>query len=387
MIFDPVRESLIIEYLPFQESNVGFALPLLAHPREPTARLIQEVDEFDGTVSNFRVLEGEVQRGVPIERPRSVKVGGPIIHVFITQEGAAHVGSLTELETILKRFAANFPDKRSVVLQIYELVGTDVERRAARAQMHNFITQRSGSNAAQSFYSGSVLRSTLWDGVLAAAPNAESAQRILRVRSKLGAAISENGRLELDLSALDPRDSELIDLGRLTSEILSKFDITPAQTLPPLSANEDPSSIIQSGRVSEILRRAKAAGRQEERVAILIDALLEDRDTGFAALTQYGKDRAQFANWALQELRSHFFAREDSRKNDQLIVAHLIPRFFSHYYTLSRGELLLYLATHLAKWPAVNQALRQTLNRTASVFVNNFRKRIDQILTEADQRH
>jgi hypothetical protein len=217
---------------------------------------------------------------------------------------------------------------------------------------------------------------------VASAPNADAARRILRARSRLGARI-ENGTITLELDALSVEDRERVDQQKLASSLLAEFDVESitSEDLDPLSFDVKPDNAVQTERVSKVLNQIKVTGRQEERIAILVDAILQHRDVGLSALIQYGNDRAKLANWAIQEMRGRLggFGHE-SPKLDEAAIAEFIPRLFNNHYTLSRGELLFYLAKHLAKWPTVNAALRRTLDRTASVFVGNYRKKIEELL-------
>ncbi len=162
--------------------------------------------------------------------------------------------------------------------------------------------------------------------------------------------------------------------------------------LPPLGDQSNlfshldikPENILQNGQVTELLKIINRTGRQEERIAILVDAILRDRETGMLALVQYKEDRAKFATWALHELRSSLlFNQNRSTFFDEEIIANLIPRFFTQSFPLSRGELLLYLARHLAKWPRINRSIRRSLEKTRSMFVDFFRKQIERVWIKA----
>jgi hypothetical protein len=124
---------------------------------------------------------------------------------------------------------------------------------------------------------------------------------------------------------------------------------------------------------------AKTA-RQEERVSLVLDLILRDRTRGFKVLMEYQSVKAKFESHALQEIRSAF--SDPSTSNDQLIAASLVSKFFSFTYPMNRGRLLYFLAKNLAKYPIVNEAIRVCLRKTASMFVDEYRSRIDQLLTE-----
>jgi hypothetical protein len=88
------------------------------------------------------------------------------------------------------------------------------------------------------------------------------------------------------------------------------------------------------------------------------------------------------ANWVLNELRSKLLSDYSDRGAVERFIANLIPKLFTRHFSLSRGELLYYLAKHLAKWPQINAALQQALDRTVAIFVDNWRSEIQTFLKE-----
>jgi len=347
---------------------------------------VQEIDEFSNTLCGFRVLEDHTSGGLAVVDGPLAKIGGQIVYVFVAESGRPHAGTLDTLKPIMEVFIDRCPHQIAVILQIRELIGTDQEKKVARASMRKNISRTAGTSAAYAFYEGATLRSALWGHVLATAANAEAAQRILRVRPKLSAHIEADGVIKLDLSALDVHDLSRINQDALAAELSAEFDFTPVELMSAqLHLDIKPSNVIQTGRVSGLLKKISLTGRQEERIAILADAILQDRETGVSVLIQYKQDRAKFANWALHELRtSLLYNQTRSSSFDEEVIANLIPRFFTQYYPLSRGQLLLHLAKHLAKWPKINGAIRRSLEKTHSIFVDSYRKEIEQMLAEAE---
>jgi hypothetical protein len=77
----------------------------------------------------------------------------------------------------------------------------------------------------------------------------------------------------------------------------------------------------------KLVKEIQGASRQEERIARLLDAILRDRASGLDALDTYRLDKAKFASYALEQIRTLFSDTEINLK-DELIVAALIQRFF-----------------------------------------------------------
>jgi hypothetical protein len=385
-----LKRLKVIGCLPLQEGKSGFAVPLFAHPTEPSLRLIQEIDELRDIIEGFRIVESDVSGEIAISGPEA-DVGGDILYGFLTGDGNVHVGTLAELSPLLKGHVTSNPTQIAVVLQIQELIGATHEKKSARFKMRQLVLKQSGTSAARAFYEGSVLRTALWQNLLTLAPNEGVARRVLAARGAVSAAINFDGTINLDLSALDVHDRALFSEKQIINLLMAEI-VTTEDSAELLDAGKAESRDVKvAADVAQLLRKIKTTGRQEERLAILIDAILRDRETGIRALLHY-KDRAKFATWALHELRNKlstsgynenkvFFDSAQS-PTDELLIAEIIPRLFTHYYPLSRGNLLYFLAKHLAKWPMVNTAISNTLKRTQSVFAHSRGKEIEQILAE-----
>ncbi len=389
-----VTDLSVVGCLPFERGRAGFALPLLAHPTNPNLHVVQSIDEYRNTISGYRVLEADDSLEVISIAGPVASVGGDIVYAFLTADGVAHAGTLRVLTPVLRAFASYPSSRKAVVLQILELIGTNQEKKIARANMRNVLVSRGGAGVARSFYEGSALRTALWDHLLASAPNADTAYRILKARSRLYAELDPNGNIRLDLAALRPSDLMAIDQNRIAAELAAEFGTpSPQEISADLDVRMPASETPQSAQIDAILTKIKSTGRQEERIAILIDEILKNRQVGISALSRYPRDRAKLANWALHELRTRLLSQEQEQRSplfgvqisDENLVASMVPQFFTRQYPLARGELLFYLAKHLAKWPTVNAAIQRSLDRTASIFVNYYRKQIEELLSKERQ--
>jgi hypothetical protein len=379
---DQITELPVIECLPFRKGKPGFALPLLAHPEYSDLRFVQQVDEYRNFISGFKILEDyALGDAIPVNGPLAA-VGGDLVHVFVTENGLPYAGKLNDLCPVMDGFISRHPNEHAVILQIKELVGSDQEKKVARLTMRENIVRSAGASAAGAFYEGDTLRSALWGRLLNFATDAESAARILAVRPRLSATIQQDGSIKLDIGALDVRDAVRIDQEVLRAELLAEFaPLSSDQTSQMPHHDIKPDNILQTEQVSDLLRKISHTARQEARIAILADSILRDRETGMSALVQYKEDRAKFATWALHELRSSLlFNQNRSASMDDEVIANLIPRFFTKAFPLSRGDLLYHLAWHLAKWPKINAAIGNSLNKTRSMFVDFRRKEIEELL-------
>lgn len=363
-----------------QKQTAGFALPVLCHPSIPTTYLVQDVDELSNMVRGYRVLEDAGNSIFRLFTDARSKIGQEVIHVFFTDNANAHVGSAQQLAPVLRDFVSRHRDLNSIVLQIYELIGTNNEKKLARANMQQQLLRQSGTQVAKTFYEGSILRSVLWSCLLEKSANENIARRVLELRSAIKASIDEHGALVLDLSALKPEDRSTFDEKLIVEKILLEFALVPASVAGEFAQEDVHNFEDVQEQVQELLRIINQTSRQEERAAILLDSILEDPRVGLTAVLQYG-DRAETAKWVINEVRSKLVNHYKNSGDAELFIAGLIPKLFTRHYPLSRGELLYYLSRHLAKWPRVNESLQQSLNKTGSIFVDNWREQIQHNLT------
>lgn len=350
---------------------------------DDNALFIQEVDPLKDTVSNFRHLDGGLEGLIWTGNATKARVGDSPLYAFKLHDGAVHTGRLPELEKMLRDFVTMNPHHAGVNLQIAELIGDIETKRTARTKVQLQIA-KSNAVAAKEFFVGSVLRERLWVRLLDAAPNEEAAKRILACRPLVSVRVDESNLVYLDLTALDPADFALTSALALTTEIQQEYEqsLSRAASLEGATEKNQSSTIPsdQARAVQELVRRVHYVGRQEERIAILLDSIIQNRGIGISALLQYGSDRANFANKALAAIRKGVIGNDTWNIKDELIVASLIPRFFTDSFPMNRGELLYYLARHLAKYPQVNEAIRRKLRSSHSYWVRNVSSEVERLL-------
>ena len=245
--------------------------------------------------------------------------------------------------------------------------------------MQKRLLETQGPAAARSFYEGSVLRSVLWNCLLSLATSKEMCDRILRARARLSANVND-GQVAVDLAALSDEDRAAIDKSKLVAAILREFDPHPQSIAPSSSSveGEDHDAIKVQRSVDSLLTVIRQTGRQEERIAFLMAAVLADPPVGKSALLQLQSDRAKTADWAIKELRKTFI--DTKWPSDEQVIAALVPKLFTRQWPMRRGDLLFFLAKHLWKWPIVNAAISETLQKSHSMYVDFSRREIEDIL-------
>jgi hypothetical protein len=146
----------------------------------------------------------------------------------------------------------------------------------------------------------------------------------------------------------------------------------------------------------EIARSLHQIGRQEERLAILLDLILRNPKEAISLIDLYSADRAKYANRVLKQIKIELgvsglqrtlFAEETvPRKLNAVQLARIVSRPFSRGMPNNRGALLYYMAKHLYKYPDVNSFLRTKIANTRSVYIEPYKKEILGLLDQAERQ-
>lgn len=305
-----------------------------------------------------------------------------------------------------------------------ELTGGEEERRHGRLTMHERLERNAGPEAAHAFY-GSVLRTVLWSSLLSNASSTEAARRILRSRAKLSLKVDSQRNIELDLSALDSKDYN-ISHATLISKLKNELDLVPkgdGQPLPLLDfsdlrvramikkakkrgylSHEElndvlPAEDVTSDQIEDIyamfsemkvemvdaqllgmLDQLKTSGRQEERIAVLLDYALRDRRLVLSYLDSDPGDRAKFATKAFGLIKQTLKACDKDTRRTQIAISKLISRLYSDAFPSNRAALLFFLAKHLARYRTIRETIRKIMSRSNSYYVKGQRAAIEKML-------
>jgi len=373
-------EYHVVAYIPMGGiEGPGFALPVFADPNNHNLRLVQEVDEYTALVAAFRLLQGGSNEGIRLANGPVAKIGGELIYIFVSEDGNAHAGRLKEIEPALRTFALKCPERIAIGLQIAELVGNTEERRAARGAMARAVMSKSGVDTARALYERSTLNAALWGKLISSAVDANAARRIAGVRSKLIATLDHRGRISLDLQALDARDNVRIDQDRLKLELEREFEhmeLRP-ESIPTKIAPR-PSKVAEDV-VQEALVRLSRTGRQEERIALLLDYVFRYPAASVDIMGSYSSDRAAYARSLIPEIRQMVVDAAPTFRVDKAKVVERVRRRFARGMPTSRAFLLVYLSKYLGKYPEVNALLRKHVPNKmtlAGAYRNTIRKNL-----------
>ena len=169
--------------------------------------------------------------------------------------------------------------------------------------------------------------------------------------------------LEMVIILLQSDTSDLRELCRIAGGDPSTF--YRGVNLDHLDLSEADREFFQQGAVSDAITRIKGAARQEERIAILLDQILQNRDVGISALFRYSRKRPSSPKGSGVHSPKVQSQRVKDASNDQLIAKSLVQQLYKEVFPDNCGVLLYFLADLLGKYPAVNAAIRECMNRTA----------------------
>lgn len=387
----------MVGFLPFSDCWPTFAIPLFNIG--PERKLcVQEIDEISDSISSFSELEGDTQNFVAFKHDQLVSVGGKPIYAFCASQEAAHVGRLNDLIPALKHYLSITDLAVSVRLQISELIGTKEEKRSARISMRRFVFSETGESTAREFYEES-LRSAVWDRLATHAVNPQAKARILSARSRVSVVVGKDDQLSLHHPGLDSADysASQSDILKEVEAEFGKF----SDTLPlaPL-AGQDPQfegswydlSDTDRATAQSYISRIVRAGNQEERIALLLTALLANRAIGIHVLQLYAGDRAKYAHHARNELLKALAPNSEvatlfvtTRHNDisDRELIEIVWRCYSYSMPRSRAFLFYFIAKHASAFPQANAFLRYKLAASRSQFLNHLKPEIKRFLNEA----
>lgn len=358
------QSAKLISFLPLA-SAVGFALPIFARSAQSDL-LVQVIDERRGIVKGFSNLDLDGALPIPVEDDLFVQIGDPQIFVFVARGGDALCGSLERLTPNLRSCAEEMIRHVDIRLQIYELVGSDEEKRAARASHQDKVERELGERSGKFFFNAS-LRGELWDMLLQDAPDDEAADRILSIRSRLDASLDEVGEVQLNLQSLDQRDSWWIDTEKVRAELRERF------TFPSgLSGAKNWKNELED---SDLLFHGIEAARQEERVVLLLHALLSDSANAWLIANAY-TPRTRFEQKCLQIIRRHFEPGALPGVGVAKLAQYCAFRIFQEVYPRNRGLYLLFLSRHLGGQEEVAGFVKDKLLRSNAVDVIAYKDEI-----------
>jgi hypothetical protein len=182
------------------------------------------------------------------------------------------------------------------------------------------------------------------------------------------------------LAESDPRtfyrgvDRRKLDLVGQDVEGMEFSGDAPSEPQSDETKDPEPAAVFGS------LHLIRDATRAEERVAVAVRAILEDRTGGRKLLAMLSADRSKYANAALWELRSILNSPPSAKSLAPVKLIQLVRRHYTHAFPDSRAALLFYLAKHLSEFPEAKNYLRQSWEKSRSYAFLPYRDSIQRYL-------
>lgn len=363
----------------------GFAIPLVTLSQAANAQYIQRADS-EGRVVGFDIYEGGAQV-LPLAESCPTAIGDDEIFGIIDPAGIPFVGDRKSLASSVREW---MPSVRAPLLRMnfaifcddYETAGA-AGKEAIEEKLLRFNSRIKTINW--------FLRSVIMHELLLNIPRwpADETNKIhewsydnypkihfRRNRSVIVAfpmASLFQGEILFEQRLL--LIQKILDIAAIATGY--KFHLEDTSSDPTASATTH-DLLRKTPDVEAVIDEITRAPRQEQRLAIIINELLNNPDRGERILDIY-EDRAQFARRMLSHLRI-ISPLGLERSEREWAVAREIPFIVSSGYPRRRGQLLLDLAQILKGHPPIARALRQLTERSRSQEVMLLQEQILQAL-------
>ena len=307
-----------------------------------------------------------------------------MIYCFIDSIGAVFSGDLHDLKAELQRAMQEVVGRPGLHLQIAELIGSTAQKKDARSQMRRVIRTAGGAAAATAFYDTSTSHAVLWDAILKSTENEEAKKEFLKKRAAVS-VVNIDQRFEVDISAIELKYRSYFDLDQVKAMLDEGLSDIDEQCETQLLFDEEINDSPVKMDTAELTRRIKKTGRQEDRVAILLSAILADEAAKYILFNEYKKDRSQFANWAIERLRAELFLSKDNRLSDvsigssevEKIIVGFLPQMYNKVFYMNRGYFLLALCKHLHQNAPIRSYVKDVIKKSNSSEIAWYAERIE----------
>ncbi|KCZ84582.1 hypothetical protein HAD_02845 [Hyphomonas adhaerens MHS-3] len=211
-------------------------------------------------------------------------------------------------------------------------------------------------------YMSSVARQVAWRQIERSLENPEE---IVQFRQNLSAFhyyVSESGEVLFEqVSDQIMLDNQIVESARTSAQSYVTKVFGESGSPYQKSENEELASIYRQ------LRNLSRAGRQETRLALLMQLILESPHRTFKIFDLY-TDRGQYTRQVIALLRSVFQRPDFELTPDAIeeVIAAYVPRFYSMSYYGNRGVLLEKLAKNLSPYKKIVRAVYRKFESSRS---------------------
>lgn len=370
--------------IPFR-TKPGFAIPLVYRDKESNAAYVQRVD-INRKIVGYEIFHSDTRKA-RLKVSCRTKIGGPEIFALIDPNGQAHAGTRRALQPLVKRWVR---EVEGPLLQLSfaqfcgeQELAKSAARDAVKAKERDF---KDHGRAARWFVSSVIVAELV--AILAKDAGGEALRAL--DEDRVGAVASVSSTADLDIEV---RISA--DFGRRTrpysgfyrDKLRDLLELTRAATgysVDIIFGSEDEVEFVKDIQtvVDRLRRGINALQRQEQRIAYLLAALIEDREAAVELLSTL-HDRAAHAETTFEMLRGMLALKSIQSKNMGSFIAERLPSILSSSFPMNRGYLLLEMAQMLGGEKDISDMLRYLTLRTKSVYVEKNRA---QIIAALDRR-
>lgn len=357
---------------------IGFTLPLFHKYGDNTKFYIQVQDEYKLTIQEMRRIDWPDIPVTELTSEISVSIGDHQIFTFKYEEEII-LGNIKDIEIYLKAIAENKVVEPGLKMQIFHLVGDDDQKKGARAEVYKYIESQSGPETARLFRDYSIVPCIFWDKIKQISKSESSARRIISGRNKIRFTSDKDGNLDIDMSAANLEDFKLDEVSEVMKEIQDEI-----HQIQNNKSNNESSKKIEEFRqeIIDYLVKISKSGRQEERIAILLESFVKNKPIGEGVLQSYSSDRSRFADNAISLIKKQLI-NNGNDKFTEIIAAKIIIDLFNKAFPYNRGFLLYYASKHLSGNKIISETIKSILNKTKSAHVLRFDEAIREELRQS----
>ncbi|MCH4893803.1 hypothetical protein GO308_11835 [Sphingomonas sp. SFZ2018-12] len=361
--------------IPQSRRQVGFYLPVFTNISLPGV-FIQNTDLVELKISEFLKIEDDLSELIDLTGEFTANVGSDQIFVFY--DGSRfNVGTLFEISGAVNKCRASGMAP-ALELEWAELYGLADQKRRGRERAASSLSnsQTSGGRA----FLISMFLNSLWANITANRDPSTSRVDLARLHGQIMFdADPTRDTIFSDAVWIQLKPMLLLDRDQLRERVLREL---PEEVLSdandPVRGSE-PGVNVQS--LAEANMRLRRTGRQEERVGIILNELIERPAVGEFLLSQH-HDRGRLAKMVLARVREKINSIPNSGAKE-VFFASLVPLMFTNSFTFNRGELLFYLAKHLWKYKPIANAIRRKMSESQAYNVWQMQSSIERILDQS----
>lgn len=370
-----IKFATLAGYIPYTLSGPTFLVPLFLEQSRDGLRVQAPTDD-GANVADFLKVDGLVAH-TPVEGiDLTQTVGAQLIYGFRFSDGQVSFEYKSQLVHKLMGLQGDDGIPLSIKLQIASLGSTSDNSNVTRNEFSIFA-KGLGSRTFISYLNSS-MRMYAWDRIESGFAGKEILDNFWEVRSYLDFFLDVNGAVRFQ-----DRGSGIEFPDGFIEEIIKELGIEFDSELKISQTGSVKRNF--SNFVGRAISKASNYKRQEERLAVLLGEMLEQKDPEFVfQLIDEYRDRAKFANESLELIRKNLEKTNNSVPVTESIVADLLPRMYNRIFWSGQAYLLYAFAKRLGQYKAIRAEIEEILYRNSAEHVLRHEHVIRKALEDGD---